>query len=93
MEYVAGGELFDHLVAQGKLTPRDARGYFRQIIFGMDYCHRFNICHRDLKPENLLLDETKKIVKIADFGMAALHLQKRCSRPAAALHTTPVLKS
>ncbi|EST04522.1 Protein kinase domain protein [Kalmanozyma brasiliensis GHG001] len=86
MEYVAGGELFDHLVAQGKLTPRDARGYFRQIIFGMDYCHRFNICHRDLKPENLLLDETKKIVKIADFGMAALQptekmLETSCGSP------------
>ncbi|SAM84858.1 related to serine/threonine protein kinase [Ustilago bromivora] len=77
MQYVAGGELFDHLVAQGKLTPRDARSYFRQIIFGMDYCHRFNICHRDLKPENLLLDETKKIVKIADFGMAALQLTEK----------------
>ena len=86
MEYVAGGELFDHLVAQGKLTPRDARGYFRQIIFGMDYCHRFNICHRDLKPENLLLDETKKIVKVADFGMAALQptekmLETSCGSP------------
>lgn len=86
MEYVAGGELFDHLVAQGKLTPRDARGYFRQIIFGMDYCHRFNICHRDLKPENLLLDEAKKIVKVADFGMAALQptekmLETSCGSP------------
>lgn len=86
MEYVAGGELFDHLVAQGKLSPRDARGYFRQIIFGMDYCHRFNICHRDLKPENLLLDETKKIVKVADFGMAALQptekmLETSCGSP------------
>lgn len=86
MEYVAGGELFDHLVAQGKLTPRDARAYFRQIIFGMDYCHRFNICHRDLKPENLLLDESKKIVKVADFGMAALQptekmLETSCGSP------------
>ncbi|CEH18548.1 serine threonine-protein kinase [Ceraceosorus bombacis] len=72
MEYVAGGELFDHLVAKGRLKPDEARSYFRQIIFGLDFCHQHKICHRDLKPENLLLDATKQIVKVADFGMAAL---------------------
>ncbi|KAK0563151.1 serine/threonine-protein kinase gin4 [Tilletia horrida] len=86
MEYVAGGELFDHLVARGKLTPSEARSYFRQIIYGLDYCHRFNICHRDLKPENLLLDSTKRVVKLADFGMAALQpsekmLETSCGSP------------
>ncbi|EPQ31486.1 uncharacterized protein PFL1_00821 [Pseudozyma flocculosa PF-1] len=86
MEYVAGGELFDHLVAQGRLQPPAARSYFRQIIFGMDYCHRFNICHRDLKPENLLLDASKLTVKVADFGMAALQpsekmLETSCGSP------------
>ncbi|MCO5576758.1 hypothetical protein L7F22_030577 [Adiantum nelumboides] len=77
MEYVAGGELFDHLVHKGKLSPEEARAYFRQIIFGVDYCHRFNICHRDLKPENLLLDASKRTVKVADFGMAALQPSER----------------
>lgn len=86
MEYVAGGELFDHLVAKGRLRSHEARSYFRQIIFGVDYCHRFNICHRDLKPENLLLDGTKRIVKVADFGMAALQpvermLETSCGSP------------
>lgn len=86
MEYVAGGELFDHLVERGRLRSAEARAYFRQIIFGVDYCHRFNICHRDLKPENLLLDETKRIVKVADFGMAALQpiermLETSCGSP------------
>ena len=59
--------------------------YFQQIIFGVDYCHRFNICHRDLKPENLLLDRHRNI-KIADFGMAALEpsnklLETSCGSP------------
>lgn len=73
LEYVEGGELFDYLVNKGKLHPLEALSYFKQIISGVDYCHRFNICHRDLKPENLLLDAQKNI-KIADFGMAALEL-------------------
>ncbi|KAL9936251.1 hypothetical protein V8E36_005093 [Tilletia maclaganii] len=86
MEYVAGGELFDHLVARGKLSSSEARSYFRQIIYGLDYCHRFNICHRDLKPENLLLDSKKRTVKLADFGMAALQptekmLETSCGSP------------
>ncbi len=58
---------------------------FGQIIAGLSYCHRFNICHRDLKPENLLLDRNRNI-KIADFGMAALQpaglwLDTSCGSP------------
>jgi len=86
LEYVAGGELFDYLVSKGRLRSSEARSYFRQIIFGLHYCHSFNICHRDLKPENLLLDASKKVVKVADFGMAALQpsekmLETSCGSP------------
>jgi serine/threonine protein kinase len=78
LEYVEGGELFDYLVSRGRLDVTEALTYWRQIISGVDYCHRFNICHRDLKPENLLLDKEKQI-KIADFGMAALELNNGTS--------------
>ncbi|KAI9875894.1 MAG: hypothetical protein M1830_007823 [Pleopsidium flavum] len=85
LEYVEGGELFDYLVAQGRLDEEEAVRLFRQIIAGLSYCHRFNICHRDLKPENLLLDRNRNI-KIADFGMAALQpaglwLDTSCGSP------------
>jgi serine/threonine protein kinase len=40
MEYVQGGELFEYLVSQGKLSEREARKYFQQIITTLDYCHR-----------------------------------------------------
>ena len=69
LEYVEGGELFDHLCAKGRLGTEEALGYFQQIIHAIDYCHRFNIAHRDLKPENLLLD-TDMNIKVADFGFA-----------------------
>lgn len=42
------------------------------MISAMTYCHSFNICHRDLKPENILITADLQL-KIADFGMAALH--------------------
>lgn len=76
LEYVEGGELFDFLISNGRLSEQDAVKYFRMIINGVAYCHKFNICHRDLKPENILLDKNGKI-KIADFGMAALETQQK----------------
>lgn len=85
LEYIEGGELFDYLISRGRLSEREAIHYFRQICYGVDHCHRFNICHRDLKPENLLLDKHRNI-KIADFGMAALEsndrlLETSCGSP------------
>ena len=83
LEYVQGGELFDHLCQRGKLPVPEALNYFQQIIGAMDYCHRFNIAHRDLKPENILLDKEFN-VKIADFGMAAWQngmLRTSCGSP------------
>ncbi|XP_071809626.1 serine/threonine-protein kinase BRSK2-like [Asterias amurensis] len=75
LEHVSGGELFDYLVRKGRLTPREARKFFRQIISAIDFCHSHSICHRDLKPENLLLDE-KNNIRVADFGMASLQLDQ-----------------
>ncbi|WPK24617.1 hypothetical protein PUMCH_001896 [Australozyma saopauloensis] len=76
LEYIEGGELFDYLIKKGRLLEFEAISYFKQIIHGIGYLHQFNICHRDLKPENLLLDFNKNI-KIADFGMAALEVDKK----------------
>ncbi|KAL5006823.1 hypothetical protein ScPMuIL_015629 [Solemya velum] len=74
LEHVSGGELFDYLVKKGRLTPKEARRFFRQIISALDFCHSHNICHRDLKPENLLLDD-KNNLRVADFGMASLQVE------------------
>ncbi|XP_062513146.1 serine/threonine-protein kinase BRSK2-like [Corticium candelabrum] len=85
LEYVTGGELFDYLVKQGRLTEFVARKFFRQLISAMDFCHAHCVCHRDLKPENLLLDIDNN-VKVCDFGMASLQvghqlLETSCGSP------------
>ena len=85
LEFVEGGELFDHITKNGCLPEPEAVRIFRQMISGLSYCHRFNICHRDLKPENILMDRNRNI-KIVDFGMAALQpankwLNTSCGSP------------
>ncbi|KAL2175822.1 kinase-like domain-containing protein [Thermothelomyces heterothallicus CBS 202.75] len=84
LEY-AGGELFDYIVAHGKMQESEARRFFQQMLCAVEYCHRHKIVHRDLKPENLLLDDNLN-VKIADFGLSNImtdgnFLKTSCGSP------------
>jgi tRNA A-37 threonylcarbamoyl transferase component Bud32 len=76
-ELVEGGDLLEYVLNRGKLTEREARRVFRQLVRVLQYLHRNNILHRDLKPENILLEfdsfkEIKKI-KLIDFGFATFY--------------------
>nr|XP_019554258.2 uncharacterized protein LOC109423725 isoform X2 [Aedes albopictus] len=68
-EHAARGEIFDHLVAHGRMKEEEASRIFSQIISAVDYCHSKGIVHRDLKAENVLLDNEMN-VKLADFGFS-----------------------
>ncbi|KAL2587892.1 hypothetical protein GLYMA_13G166100v4 [Glycine max] len=74
LEFVMGGELYDKIVQQGKLSENESRRYFQQLIDTVDHCHRKGVYHRDLKPENLLLDAYGNL-KVSDFGLSALTKQ------------------
>lgn len=70
LEYAVGGELFDYIVARERCKEEEARGFFRQIVSAVAFCHSKGIAHRDLKPENLLLD-SRSGIKLIDFGLIA----------------------
>ena len=70
IECVQGGEI----LVEEPLPQATARGYFRDLLRGVEYMHYRGVVHRDIKPENILL--TKKgsngRTKIADFGTAVI---------------------
>ena len=43
----------------------------KQLLLGLNYCHKKGIVHRDLKPENILLTDDEH-VKICDFGSSKM---------------------
>ncbi|KAF0705080.1 hypothetical protein AaE_014662 [Aphanomyces astaci] len=74
LELAAGGELFDRIKLDCGTDEATARGYFKQLVSGVAFCHDSGVCHRDLKPENLLLADNEELstLKIADFGLSAI---------------------
>lgn len=69
LELATQGEVFDLFMYTGKFEPPLARWFFKQMLEGLDYCHKKGISHRDLKPENCLLGDGH-LVKLVDFGFA-----------------------
>ncbi|XP_003724832.1 serine/threonine-protein kinase SIK2 [Strongylocentrotus purpuratus] len=84
-EYASNGEMFDYLDTHGRMSEKEAKKKFMQIIAAVEYCHKRHVVHRDLKAENLLLDGNMNI-KIADFGFSNFfvpgeHLATWCGSP------------
>jgi 5'-AMP-activated protein kinase catalytic alpha subunit len=69
MEYCGGGELFNYIVNNRRLSEDESSFFFYQIINGLESIHKYNIAHRDLKPENILMTDSK-LVKLIDFGLS-----------------------
>eukprot|EP00172_Hildenbrandia_rubra_P003006 Plantae.Rhodophyta-Hildenbrandia_rubra.ctg4351.p1 GENE.Plantae.Rhodophyta-Hildenbrandia_rubra.ctg4351~~Plantae.Rhodophyta-Hildenbrandia_rubra.ctg4351.p1 ORF type:complete len:279 (+),score=14.84 Plantae.Rhodophyta-Hildenbrandia_rubra.ctg4351:499-1335(+) len=77
MECAHGGDLYHYIARNGKLSESEARKYFRQLVYAVDYCHQKGVYHRDLKPENLLLSADGNL-KVTDFGFSAMKDHTRC---------------
>lgn len=69
MQFMQGGELFQHLRAMKKFTEFQSKFYASSIVLGIGHMHNKNYIYRDLKLENLLLD-SKGYAMLTDFGLA-----------------------
>nr|AMN16533.1 serine/threonine-protein kinase Atg1 [Bursaphelenchus xylophilus] len=79
MEFCNGGDLSDHLQANGVLEDVVIQHFFKQIAKSLEAINKKGIVHRDLKPQNILLCNPPKkkefsyhevVIKLADFGFA-----------------------
>ncbi len=73
MEKVSGDTLGARIHA-GRLAPRQALVFARQILDGVGHAHAQGVVHRDLKPDNVILVPMGgwESVKIIDFGLVKL---------------------
>ncbi len=69
LEYLPGGDMLA-LSRHHPLSIEKTLFYLEQVCSGLAHAHQCGVIHRDIKPQNLLLTADRKIVKIADFGVA-----------------------
>ncbi|XP_038694508.1 mitogen-activated protein kinase kinase 4-like [Tripterygium wilfordii] len=70
LEFMDGGSLeATHISHEPRLA-----NIARQVLSGIAYLHGRKIVHRDIKPSNLLIN-SRKNVKIADFGVSTILAQ------------------
>jgi serine/threonine protein kinase len=69
MEYVPSRSLYDVIVRDGPLRPRDAARVGLGMLAGLRAAHRAGIIHRDVKPQNVLVGHDGRVV-LTDFGLA-----------------------
>ena len=74
MELIEGVTLKQYISGKGRLTPQETLFFASQICQALQHAHEHGIVHRDIKPQNIMIDRTG-VVKVADFGIAALEHQ------------------
>jgi hypothetical protein len=81
MDYIQGTDAAKLLRQEGPLPVRIAVRMLCQLLKALEYAHGEGFVHRDIKPANLLVAEAdgKKVVKLADFGLARHYQESRMS--------------
>jgi serine/threonine protein kinase len=74
-------ELVEGQTLQGPLPLETALNYAKQIADALEAAHDKGIVHRDLKPANIMV-KPAGVVKVLDFGLAAVAQSSDQSNPA-----------
>ncbi|KAG2441926.1 hypothetical protein HXX76_003532 [Chlamydomonas incerta] len=73
-EYV---ENTDFKVLYPTLTDLDIRYYIYELLKALQYCHSMGIMHRDVKPHNVMIDHSKRQLRLIDWGLAEFYFPER----------------
>lgn len=92
MELADGSNFYKFLSKRNKLlTEEESKGYYAQILCGLNHMHQMGIAHRDVKLQNVLLISNRQsitgdyLLVITDFGLS------RCIPQATDPNALPVL--
>lgn len=82
MEWVNGPNLSKLVKERGPLPVHVAVRMTYQLLNGLGHAHAAGYVHRDIKPSNVLVGggKGKRVVKIADFGLARAYDAAQLSR-------------
>lgn len=75
MEFCEGGELFDRIIKEQKISEPTTAEIIRQVASALSYAHINKIAHRDLKPENICFaskDPSNQHAKVIDWGLSGI---------------------
>ncbi|UQA55844.1 serine/threonine-protein kinase [Polyangium aurulentum] len=89
LDFVEGTPLKD-VTAKGPLPAERALRIARQIASALEAVHEKGIVHRDLKPQNVMV-QPQDHVKVLDFGLAKVPVEKLSSASRAAAKPAPAL--
>jgi response regulator RpfG family c-di-GMP phosphodiesterase len=85
MEFVAGQDVEEYVLAKGPLSAPEACDIVYQIAFALAEAFKHGLVHRDIKPSNVRLTPEGQ-AKLLDFGLAR-HFTSRMTEPGTMLGT------
>jgi serine/threonine-protein kinase len=89
LDFVEGTPLKE-VTAKGPLPIERALRIARQIASALEAVHEKGIVHRDLKPQNVMV-QAQDHVKVLDFGLAKVPVEKLSTASRAAAKPSPAL--
>lgn len=63
----------DFKVLYPTFTDLDTRFYIYELLKALDFCHSRGIMHRDVKPHNVMIDHTRRQLRLIDWGLAEFY--------------------
>lgn len=63
----------DFRILYPAFTDREVKFYMNELLIALAFAHSRGIMHRDVKPHNVMIDPTRRELKLIDWGLAEFY--------------------